>query len=564
MQNKNRIKILPSTVIDQIAAGEVVERPASVVKELIENSIDAGSDLIEISIEGGGLDLISVQDDGHGISFDELPLAVSRHATSKISSFQDLEDINTFGFRGEALPSIGAVSILEIASICEGEELGGKIVVEYGKVTSHIPYVINKGTQVNVKNLFLNVPARLKFLKSKSYERKKCEDIVFKMAIANPDKEIKLVSEKKQLLFPKNQTLKDRLALIWGKEVIEKLIYIENKYMGYRIHGFVSSMEKLFHNSEKIIIYINNRPVHNKIVLNAIKAGYEGKLLKREYPYAVIFIDIPPSDVDVNVHPAKLEVRFKNERAIFLLIYKAISNAITQKTNFFYLINQEINEIVDNTSYKTEQIEQPIKNLLIKDTRKKLQIKKRYEQDDTELQYKITYLGQLYNTYLIFLHNDIPVILDQHAAHEKILYIKYRNTKFQSKLLSIPIVITLSPQDISFYESIKTSLKKIGFEMELDKKNVLLIKKIPEIFDTEEAKDLIEKTITTRIDSIDDFWKASACKKAIKANEKLSTEEAIHLIKTWLTTPEREFCPHGRPTSFILTSDKLQSLFKRK
>ncbi len=553
MENKRSIKILPPHVVDKIAAGEVVERPSSVVKELIENSLDANSTSIEVQIKGGGLKLISVQDDGFGIKYDELPLAVSRHATSKIFDDKDLEEIYTFGFRGEALPSIGAISLLEISSISEDEEIGGKIVVEYGKITSHIPCVIRKGTLVKVRDLFLNIPARLKFLKSRSYEQKRCEDIFYKLALAHLDVEFKLITEKKYILLPKTKELIDRIQYIWGEDITKNLIFINETKDQYEVKGFVSDTTLTYHTSEKIFIYVNNRFVQSKFILNAIRNAYKGKLLSKEYPYAVIFISAPFKDIDVNVHPSKLEVRFKDESLIFSLIHRAISKEIDKKN-----LHVQTKELID---FKNDLKNNPATSL-VKEERKELHAPN-FKKNIQNFDFKILYLGQIYDSYLVFLLNDSFVILDQHAAHERILYNNYKKAGFTSLKLNLPIKIELNEDEMDFFVNSLPYLKKIGFEFDV-KNNFICVKKIPEILSEVEVKEVLYKLIRSRIDSLDDFFKLMACKRAIKAKESLSYEEGLKLIKMWLLTPDRDFCPHGRPVSYVISQNKLEEIFKRR
>ncbi len=549
MGSKRSIKTLPPHLVDKIAAGEVVERPSSVIKELIENSLDANSTSIEVQIKGGGLELISVQDNGFGIRYEELPLAVSRYATSKIFEDKDLEEIYTFGFRGEALPSIGAISLLEISSISEDEEIGGKLIVEYGKVTFHAPCMVRKGTLVKVRDLFLNIPARLKFLKSKSYEQRKCEDIFYKLALAHLNVEFKLITDKKYILLPRNKELIDRIQSIWGEDVTKNLIFINESIDFYEVKGFVSDTSLTYHTSEKIFIYVNNRFIQSKFILNAIRNAYKGKLLSKEYPYAVIFISVPLKDIDVNVHPSKLEVRFKNDNLIFSLINKAISKEIDKK-NLYLQIKEPI-DFKDNLTLTS-----------VKEERKELSITS-FKEDSKNFDFKILYLGQIYDSYLVFLLNDSFVILDQHAAHERILYNNYIKAKLTSLKLNFPIKIELNKDEIEFFIKCLSSLKEIGFDFEV-KDDFILVKRIPEILSEIEVKEILYKFIKSRINSVEDFFKLMACKRAIKAKESLSYEEGLKLVKMWLLTSDRDFCPHGRPVSYIISQKKLEEIFKRR
>ncbi|SDK33701.1 DNA mismatch repair protein MutL [Maridesulfovibrio ferrireducens] len=625
---RSKIHVLPAALRNQIAAGEVVERPSSVVKELVENSIDAGSSQVDVTVERGGQGLLAVRDNGFGISSDELNLAVTRHATSKISDVEDLSAITSFGFRGEALPSIASVSRFKMGSCTADAQEGWFINVEGGEVVDEGPTVMPAGTSVEVKDLFYNVPARLKFLKTESTEARRCNQVLFKISLANLETGFSFISNgREQFRLPPNQTLPDRLAVFWPRNICESLLTFSHEAGEMKVSGCAGIPSLAQGRGDRILMFVNGRPVQDKLLLSAIRGAYKGRLISREYPQAVIFLELPPDLVDVNVHPAKMEVRFQDERSIYSIIHNGISQALsryelgvvegldTPSQNIPAASRASLpieprakfsswNEF-KNTDYSDEKLdftapsappgeakdvsrefvrEQPVGYEAHNEMMSQSGLSSESEYNSpvysTDVQSvsdgrrshfvpgtSIEYLGQVADTYLVLkLVNGSLGLLDQHAAHERVIYYHMRaeRTKGDSRPLAIPIELTLHPSEVARVQEMWEELRQAGFMLELENGSNLSMRGIPPSLETGEAKGYLKAAVDGQAKNLDDLWIMLSCKSAIKANQPLALDEALALLEAWAKCPQREYCPHGRPVIISWSFSEMEKLFKRK
>lgn len=603
------IKVLCEQTANQIAAGEVVVRPASVIKELIENSIDAGSSRIEIKVVEGGLKRIQVTDNGLGMSGSDCEVAFLRHATSKIADTADLFKINTLGFRGEALPSIASVSKIKLTSRQASVLVGTRVLLVGGKLIETSAIGCPVGTDILVEDLFFNVPARKKYIKKHSTEAYQSIDIVQKMAIAYPNISFQLWHNG-QLLFTTTGSgeTKDVLAIIYGLEYIEKTIIFEYKTREVKVSGVIG--KSFFHrsNRERQIFIVNGRIIKNNLMQTTLENVYQGKLPVKRYPIGVINLNLPAKAVDVNVHPAKQEVTFAYSDEIAQILTFALTEGLASKPHIprlvenkrdKYEIREEIKENVleagDNylqTELKTnlifseETLSSPLlPNQNLRDIKislayeKQIPEQKQIENETNEHKTSdfpvLKAVGQVFNSFIVAEGNDALYIIDQHGAHERInyevLYEKFKKQNIVTQGIAIPALLKLNPIESKLLIENIVLLTDFGIVIEHFGDNDFLIRAVPYNIDADEAAELVQELIQNVREEkfisqnflADRVLKSMACKQAVKAKNQLSLAEQQELLDTLSLANSPYTCPHGRSIITSLNSKELRRRFDR-
>ncbi len=602
------IRILPNNLVNQIAAGEVVERPASVVKELVENAIDAGATSIEINLVDGGKSLMIITDNGKGMSKEELELAVERHATSKLPD-DNLFNINFLGFRGEALPSIASVARVTIVSRAKESENAWKIEVNGGEKSVPVPAAAQQGTRIEVRDLFYATPARLKFLKTAQGETGQCVDIVNRIALANPQIAFYLNDDGKKKIALQAQPgdlfdarLK-RLSEVMGREFGENSLLIDAQRENLRISGYVSLPTLNKANSLSQYLFVNNRPVRDKLLLGAIKGAYQDVLAANRYPMCALFFDIDPAYVDVNVHPAKAEVRFYDNALVRGLLVSAIRHALnegagrTSSTLSLADIVQDKIPDFDNLppradlgepvlpqrgfqyqgSYGGGSRRQAILPELERNFSVKVEPEREYLPEDTET---VGPLGlakaQFLDTYIISQSEDAIIIIDQHAAHERIVMEKMKENlakgKAASQMLLIPEVVDLSLSDKTRLLEAAEELAKLGLAVEEFGPSAIIVRETPALLGDCDVKALItdlaeemaewgkEYVLSEKLHLV---CATMACHGSVRAGRRLNLDEMNRLLRDMEKTPHAGQCNHGRPTYIELKISDINKLFDR-
>ncbi len=645
-----RINILDEHTANKIAAGEVVERPSSVVKELVENSIDANSKNITVEINEGGLSLIKIIDDGNGINRDDIEIAFLPHATSKISKVEDIYNISTLGFRGEALASIASISKISLKSKTSDADNGSEIILEAGKKISLQEVGMNNGTIMEVKDLFYNVPARKKFLKSISRESSLINDIVTRIALSNPDISIKVFNNDKKVINTYGTgNLKDVIRTIYGKNVYDNILYFEGSRGDITVHGYIGKEEIAKGSRNHQSIFVNSRYIKNKTIIAAVENAFKSFSVINKFPFVVIFIDLPPELVDVNIHPTKAEIKFNDERAVFKVIFDSIHSVLREDAfNKFNSVKNETSKFVEekvekiefnilsedeyNTSKtKTEIIsDEPKKEIDIKSMYNSVEISdiEREEElynklksininnsnksskedsyevnnemvsneavtvinEDNNFKYynvkdeinykkakfpKLRVIGQFSKMYILAEYQTDLYIVDQHAAHEKILFEKYfkdieEGTIVVQQLL-VPTILDLSLEDYAYYEENNKVFSGAGFVIEHFGGETISIKEVPYFLGKLDSKKLFMeildnlkglgsgKTSEVKLNKI----ASMACRSAVKANDYLNHDEMEKLIEDLRYINDPFYCPHGRPIIIKFTEYELNKKFRR-
>ena len=620
------IQILDNNIINQIAAGEVVERPASVVKELVENAIDAGATAITVEIRDGGTSLIRVTDNGCGIPADEVRTAFLRHATSKIRDMDDLENVLTLGFRGEALSSIAGVAQVEVLTKTADVKEGMRLEIHGGEVIAEEAAGGTTGTVFTVRNLFYNVPARRKFLKKPAAEGGQVSEVVVRAALGHPEVAVKyIVNAVTTIQTTGANDLNTTMFQVHGQEFASKMIAAENKRDGFRISGFVGRPESARGNRSMQYFFINGRYIKSDVVQSAIEDAYRTRLPHGRFPAFILRLEMPPMQVDVNVHPTKLEVRFSDERRIYDLVFDAANKALKGET----LIPQAVigkpmaeapmppvvetevampamQPIAQPTAQppipptprpaapKAEKkdsapqsgsgaifFNEPFTQTALQEAEAKLQ-QEAVPAAEEKPKYKPFFhnyriVGQIFFTYWILEQDGTAYLIDQHAAHERVLFEAYleklRKGDAIPQSLLMPVAVKLSPTEREVVRENGEFLQKLGFEIEELNDQAVAIRALPYVFENPAETGFFMEIVDALSDGAGvsgDLYDARltkvatmACKAAVKANDRLSEMEARALMERLLTLENPFTCPHGRPTIVELTKREMEKMFKR-
>ena len=650
-----QISVLDQNTIDKIAAGEVVERPASVVKELVENAIDAGASAITVEIKEGGISFIRITDNGSGIEKEQVPLAFLRHATSKIRDVDDLLRISSLGFRGEALSSIAAVSQVELITKTHEQLIGVRYLIEGGQEKGMEEIGAPDGTTFLIRNLFYNTPARAKFLKTPTTEAGYISSFIEQLALSHPHISFKYMQNGQTKLHTSgNNNLKEVIYQIYGRDITRELIEIDTSDTSgdFQIQGFIGKPVISRGNRNFENYYVNGRYVKSKIIMKAIEDAYHTFMMQHKYPFTSLYITIKGEDVDINVHPTKMEVRFSHQEQVYRTIYQAVLDGLSHRELIPEVTMQRAEKKADKEALPLKQRPQvqapePFENkrcmleqtqrmpIPEKTTPKAVTVQERTPQTSpistisqikepkmpvqdtrTQAQTQTTLLretsnynfnnevkkpeskpeqmelfdgillsqeakkhhkiiGQVFDTYWLVQMEDKLYIIDQHAAHEKVLYERIvkemKQRKVTSQLLSPPMIISLNLQECDKLNTYMDVFTSLGFEIELFGGQEYSIRAVPqnlygltrEDFFIEILDHLEETPVSKAPDVLSDRMATMACKAAVKGNQKLSSQEAMALIDELLTLDNPYNCPHGRPTIISMTKYELEKKFKR-
>ena len=552
------IVLLDDLTINKIAAGEVIERPVNVVKELVENSIDAGASNIIVEIKNGGKSLIKVTDNGKGISADDLEICIESHATSKIRKIEDLENTYTMGFRGEALSSIASISIFTIISKTKDMNSGLKLVANAGHVLEIQDIASRTGTTMIVENLFYNTPVRYKFLKNDGTESRYIKEWVQKVALVNLNISFKLIIDKKEVFSSNGKgKIEDLIYLIYGKKIKENIIKVDYNFDNYKMTGVVGNTMIAEDTRKNQIIYLNKRIIKNPIIMNAVDQAFKGATGIGKHGFCILNIEMPAYFYDVNVHPNKMEVRFKDEDEIYKVVYHGIKESLL---NADFLGN-------DDKTDKKEYVENELK-FLKSDADIKTEDTNIIRESKRKIEYK--FLGISFKTYIVIqIKNDI-FFIDQHAAHERILYEQIKNNyknniSHNTQMSLIPEVYELKHNEVEFIKENMDLFTHIGFDLEFFGENSIKVNGIPDIEYRGKTKniffDILDEMMSSNRTIFKDieerFIATVACKAAVKAGMDLTEKEVDYLIQNLLNLNNPYTCPHGRPTAIKFNKDDI-------
>lgn len=647
------IQVLDQETINKIAAGEVIERPSSVVKELVENAIDAGATAVTIEIKDGGISFIRITDNGSGISKDDIPMAFLRHSTSKIKSIEDLMNVSSLGFRGEALSSIAAVSQVELITKIADDFTGSRYVIEGGNEISLEEVGAPDGTTFIVRNLFYNTPVRRKFLKTAATEAGYVNALIEHLSLSHPDISFRFINNNQNKLHTSgNMNLKDIIYGVYGRDITSNLMEISGKTQDVEITGFIGKPVICRGNRGYENYYINGRYIKSSIITKAIEEAYKGYIMPHNYPFTAIHFKINPSIMDVNVHPTKMELRFSKNEFVYRFVLETVKECLANRElaarvklpdpvkqqqftkspeNIKQTEKSYVQENTDSKPYQAPRIEPPresfynstessvkqktvnenqttgfIKNItdytkmpptrlpepfeikrsdeMIKEDKKIYEAEKKQEAEqlsmfDTPLMsgkakadYRI--IGQLFETYWLIEYEDKFYMMDQHAAHEKILYERFMNhlkvKDMDTQMIMPPVIIELNMQQEDAYKRNKQAFSRLGFEIEEFGGNAYKVNGLPAGLPNINLKQMLIDMIdgltddnSTDLDIITERVATMSCKAAVKGNNKLSFEEAKELIEELMQAENPYNCPHGRPTLIVMSKYEVERKFKR-
>jgi DNA mismatch repair protein MutL len=600
----SRIQQLPQELVNQIAAGEVIERPASVVKELVENSLDAGATRIEIEIEEGGARLIRVRDDGEGMSADDLPLAVSPHATSKIASLEDLERVRTLGFRGEALPSIASVSRFALISRPSAQDTAWRLEVEAGRTSASKPSSHPRGTTTEVRDLFHNVPARRKFLRAERTEFGHIDELVKAIALARPQAEFRLSHNARPVRFLRpavdEASLGARVGEILGEDFPQQSLRIDYTAANMRLSGWIGLPTVSRSQADQQYFYVNGRLVRDRVVTHAVRQAYADVLFHGRHPAYVLFLEVDPQVVDVNVHPAKSEVRFRESRLVHDFLYRTLNEALAETRagsgpQPSALSPQHSSQAASDYAMPSAPWRQHGLGLGVRDSSPgyaalfgelagaprniggadsgPLSI---VPADDTEVPPLGFALAQLAGIYVLAENRQGLVLIDMHAAHERITYEKLKGARggegIRARALLVPLALAVSEREAACVEECAGQLAEIGFDMLRSGPQSVTVKSYPGLLDGADVSGLVHDVLadlvahgnTRRIqESENEVLSTMACHGSVRANRRLTLPEMNALLREMEATERSGQCNHGRPTWVQLSVAELDRMFLR-
>ena len=587
-----KIRILSESLANKIAAGEMVERPASVVKELVENSIDAGATEIIIEIKAGGRKSIKVMDNGEGMERDDSLLALERHSTSKISQEEDLLKISTMGFRGEAVPSIASVSKMRITTKTAGSLAGTQIYSEGGRIKEVCEAGCPEGTIVEVSGLFYNTPARRKFLKTDTTEFGHIVDIVTQIAMAKPEIHFKLIHNTKSIInTPATKKFLNRVIDLLGKDAYENLYEVSLKGEFIDVNGFISNPDFTRSTGKAIYTYINRRLIRDRVVNHAVMEAYRTFIMKDRYPVVILFIDLPVHLVDVNVHPTKREVRLEEQKKVHDFIVEALLTTLKRspwiKETLVPHKEMPLDTRVESHRHKiaealarysiSKEDTVPVTQMSIPARGADHSTQMKLVKEEAPFFSSLIPIGQVKDTYILCSHNEGLVIIDQHAAHERVIFevLKegHRGSKVASQGLLMPQQIELRYGEARFLERYISIFLEVGLEIELFGGDAFIIKSVPRTLVDKDCRQLILDIVDELYsygkslkfeESIEKILILTACHGAIKANQHLSTKEIETLLQQLDNVGSPTNCPHGRPLLKKITYQEIDRMFKRK